>query len=202
MIDPRRELRNRRQLVHPLDRRPARRLHSVQPPSPPEDDPQQRLPRVRQGVEQQLAEAAKRGELSGLEGEGRALSRDPDDATAPERWAAAHVLRNANAAPEWADLRRDLFAARDALARRIRAHRRWLLSRRAALGAAPAERVLEHARATEAADRRFQNELLAALSEYNGRIARHNLLVSTPLLQLTTLTMERLDDLAREEQAT
>lgn len=62
--------------------------------------------------------------------------------------------------------------------------------------------MLEHARATEAADRRFQNELLAALSEYNGRIARHNLLVSTPLLQLTTLTMERLDDLAREEQAT
>ena len=81
----------------------------MQPPSPPEDDPQQRLPRVRQGVEQQLAEAA---------------------------------------------------------------------------------------------DRRFQNELLAAVSEYNGRIARHNLLVSTPLLQLTTLTMERLDDLAREEQAT
>ena len=101
--------------------------------------------------------------------------------------------------PEWAQLRGDIFAARDALVRRVRAHRDWLESRRSALPLVPGERVLDNARATEAADRRFQSELDATVAELNANVARHNLLVGTALLQLTALTVERLSQLADEE---
>jgi hypothetical protein len=160
-----------------------------------DEDAIARLRRVEADVERQIADAIERGELDGLDGHGRPLPRDPDDA-AGERWAAAHVLRKANAVPEWVELRKRVFTEREALVRKIRARREWRQARRAALGRVRAEDLLEHARATEAADRRFQLELEGAVRDLNARIARHNLLVAAQVLQLSPVTLDRLRELA------
>ena len=161
----------------------------------PQDEAQERLRRAQRDVERQIAEAAARGELRDLEGEGRPFGRDPDEG-AGERWAAAHVLRNANATPEWIELRRSIFSERDVLVRRLRAHRAWLEARRTALRDVAAERLLEFARATDEADRRRRDELEIGLRQLNARIARHNLLVRAPAVQLFPLTMQRMHELA------
>ena len=160
-----------------------------------DDGALERLRRVRDDVERQIAEAVARGELDDLEGAGRPLPRDPDE-NAGDRWAAAHILRNAKAVPEWLDIRAEIFRERDALERRIRAHHEWLGARRAQLSRLPAEALLEHARATERADRRFHIDLATAIGELNRRIARHNLLVRPSVLQLAPLTVDRLRERA------
>ncbi len=158
----------------------------------------ERLRRIERDVERQLREAAERGEPPAPAGEGRPLPRDDDEA-AGDRWAAAHVLKNANAAPEWVDLRREIQEARARLVRRVRSHRQWLTARAAGLKTLPAERILDAVRATDEFDRRFQEELAAALGELNAKIARHNLHARVQLLQLVPLDAERLSELAREE---
>jgi hypothetical protein len=163
------------------------------------DEPLARLRRNEAEVERRISEAALRGELSSLPGEARPLPPDPDEG-AGDRWAAAHLLRNADAAPEWVELRREIFVERARLARRLRAHREWLSARRASLTEVPAERVLAHARATEAADRRFHAALEADLRELNAKIARHNLHARAQLLQLAPLTMERLGQIDAEDR--
>ncbi len=168
-------------------------------PTRPEDDAFERLRRAERAIEEQLREAADRGELSGLPGEGAPLPPDADEA-AGDRWAAAHVLRNANAVPEWADLRTEIRAARERLVRRIRAHREWLGARTAGLRRLPAERILESVRTTEELDRRFRDDLAGAIAEVNAKIARHNLLVRVPLLQLVPLDRGRLDELASRDE--
>src|SRR5690349_6551993 len=93
-------------------------------PTRPEDEALERLRRIERAIDEQLRETAERGDLSGLPGEGAPLPPDADQ-DAGERWAAAHVLRNANAVPEWVDLRREIDTARERLVRRVRAHREW-----------------------------------------------------------------------------
>ena len=159
------------------------------------DDAFERLRRVQSDVEDRIAEAIEQGEFELLEGAGRRLASDPDE-DAGERWAAVHLLRTAGAAPEWLDLRLEILSERELIARRMCAHAEWSVSRRDAIRRVPAERLLEHARATEAAERRFQTDLDGSVRELNRRIARHNLLVRAPALQLFPLTIDGLRHLA------
>lgn len=163
----------------------------------PEDEAERRPRRIQEDVERQIAEASARGDLADLPGEGRPLRQDPDEGLG-DRWAASHVLRNAQIAPEWVDLRREIGESRAALVRRARGHRDWLAARTRALRTLPAERILDAVRATEEGDRRFQDELRAAIGEINARVARYNLHVRARALQLAPLTAERVAQLARE----
>jgi DnaJ-like protein len=130
------------------------------------------------------------GELSGLEGEGAPL---PDDE--PDRgdgaWAARHIMRNANVAPQWAELRREIDARRERIAGRLRAHRRWLADRGELLRTVPAERILDVARRTSDRDAEVSANVDAALAELNVLVARYNLHVAMPL-QLPSVTREKL----------
>lgn len=163
----------------------------------PEEDVERRLQRIQEEVERQIAEASARGDLAGLPGEGAPLRQDPDEGLG-ERWAASHVLRNAQMPPEWVDLRREIGDSRAALVRRARGHHDWLAARTRALRTLPAERILDAVRATEEGDRRFHEELRAAIAEINARVARYNLQVRVRALQLAPLTAERIAELARE----
>ena len=63
------------------------------------DDP--RVPglrRIERGVEERIRELAEAGELSGLPGQGAPLG--DDDPRTDEGWAARHIMRAADAAPE------------------------------------------------------------------------------------------------------
>jgi len=100
-------------------------------------------------------------------------------------------MRNANAAPEWADLRKDIDDRVERLRRRVAAHREWLHDRTLLLAELPAERILEVSHATAERDRRFRAELTDALSEVNALIRRYDLLV-IPALQLPLVALERL----------
>lgn len=106
-------------------------------------------------------------------------------------WAARHIMRNANAAPEWADLRKDIDERVERLRRRVAAHREWLHDRTLLLAELPAERILEVSHATAERDRRLRAELAEALSEVNALVRRYDLLV-IPALQLPLVTLERL----------
>ena len=165
-----------------------------------EDGALERLRRIEREVEEQVRGAVDRGDLAGLPGEGRPLPPDEDEA-AGDRWAAAHVMRNADVVPEWVDLRREVQEARARLVRRVRSHREWLAARTRALRTLSAERILDAVRATDEADRLFRRELATTVVELNGRIALYNLMVRAHVLQLTSLTVERLSELAtaREE---
>ena len=154
-----------------------------------DDGPLHRLRRLERRIDEQLRELAEVGELSGLPGEGAPLV--DDDPNAGERWAARHVAKNANLTPEFVELRREIGTRRDALMRRLRAHRAWLADRAALLRELPAERILETARATTEHDARVEAELRAALGEINALVARHNLKV--PLsLQIPPLSLQYL----------
>lgn len=164
------------------DRRTSENEESVRGP----------LPRIEAETERTIREAIEAGEFRGLPGEGAPLP--PDEG--PERWAAARVMKNASALPEWAELRREVEAERERLLRRLRAHLAWLRARDAALEALPAERILDATRATADRDAAFRRELSEAVARLNATIARHNLVLGAPLLQLAPLTVERLFRLA------
>jgi hypothetical protein len=134
------------------------------------------------------------GELSKLPGEGAPLiDEDPD---AGEGWAARHVAKQANVAPEFVELRREIADRRDRLKRRLRAHRDWLTERAALLHDLPAERILDAARVTTEFDARVEFEMRSAIGEMNALVARHNLKV--PLsLQIPPLSLEHLRERER-----
>jgi len=154
-----------------------------------DDGPLERLRRLERRIDEQLRELAEMGELSKLPGEGAPLSDDDPDAG--DRWAARHIAKNANATPEFVELRREIAAQRDRLARRLRVHREWLTDRAALLRDLPAERILDTARATADIDAGVESELRGGLAELNALVARHNLKV--PLgLQIPPLSLELL----------
>lgn len=153
------------------------------------DGPEERLRRLERRVDEQLRELAEMGELSGLPGEGAPLVDDDPDAG--ERWAARHIAKNANVTPEFVELRREIADRRDRLVRRLRTHREWLAGRRALLADVPAERILDTARATIAADARVEAELGEAVAELNAIVARHNLKVPFRL-QIAPLSLAHL----------
>jgi hypothetical protein len=128
-------------------------------------------------------------ELRGLPGEGAPLSAGdggPDDT-----WAARHIMRTSDAAPEWVVLRKEIDERIARLRRRFVAHREWLQDRTRLLAELPADRILDAVRATEARDGRVRAELETALSEVNALVRRYDLLV-VPALQLPLVTLERL----------
>ncbi len=154
------------------------------------DDPRTpKLKGIERGVEDGLRKLAEQGELRGLPGEGGPLPRE--EAGPDETWAARHVMRSANAVPEWVDLRKDIDGRTELLRRRITAHREWLHDRTRYLAEIPAERILEASRATAARDMRVRGELADAVSELNALIRRYDLLV-IPSLQLPLVTLGRL----------
>lgn len=153
------------------------------------EGPEERLRRLERRIDEQLRELAEMGALSGLPGEGAPLV--DDDPEAGDRWAARHVAKNANLTPEFVELRREIADRRDRIVRRLRAHRAWLAGRAALLADLPAERILDTARSTIAADARVETELGEALSELNALVARHNLKVPFRL-QIPPLSLEHL----------
>jgi len=114
-----------------------------------------------------------------------------DEPIGDPTWAARHIMRNANAVPEWADLRKDIDERVDRLRRRVAAHREWLHDRTLLLTELPAERIVEVAHATSERDRRVRAEVADALAELNALVLRYALLVIPPL-QLPLVTLERL----------
>ena len=125
----------------------------------------------------------------GLPGEGAPL---PDDHAGPaDTWAARHVMRNANAAPEWVELRKEIDEGTARLRRRLVAHREWLHDRTRLLAELPADRIVDAVKATEARDVRVRAEIDGAVSDVNALIRRYDLLV-VPALQLPLVTLERL----------
>lgn len=156
-----------------------------------DDGPGARLRRLERRIDAELAELASIGQLSDLPGEGEPLVDDDPDAG--DRWAARHIAKNADLAPEFVELRREIAGRRDRLVRRLRAHREWLADRAALLGDLPAERIVDAARATTERDARVESELRGAIGEINALVARHNLRV--PLaLQIPPLSLEHLRD--------
>jgi len=159
-----------------------------------DDGPYARLRRRERRIDEQLRELAEIGELSKLPGEGAPLV--DDDPTAGDRWAARHIAKNANVAPEFVGLRREIADRRDRLVRRLRAHREWLEDRAALLRDLPAERILDAARATTGFEGRVESELRSATGEINVLVARHNLKVPL-VLQIPPLSLEHLRERSR-----
>jgi len=154
-----------------------------------EDTRSSRLRRIETGVERAIRDLAENGELRGLPGEGRPLADDDpkDDAG----WAARHLMRQANAVPEWADLRREIDARRARIVRRLVAHRQWLHDRTRFIAELPADRIIEATHATNTRDLKVRAELEHDLRELNALIRRYDLLV-IPSMQLPLVTLERL----------
>jgi hypothetical protein len=148
-----------------------------------------KLRRIEGEVEREIRELDEAGGLRGLSGEGAPL-RD-DDPGPDDTWAARHVMRTANAAPEWVALRQAIDEGTARLRRRITAHREWLHDRTLLLSELPADRILDAVKATEARDARVRAEIDAALSEVNALIRHYDLLV-VPALQLPLVTLGRL----------
>lgn len=155
------------------------------------DDAPSGLRRIERRVDDQIRDLAEAGELSGLPGEGAPL-RD-DDPRHDEGWAARHVMRSADAVPEWVDLRREIDDRAARIRRRYQAHREWLHDRTLLLGRLSADRIIDASRATAERDARVRAELELAVGEVNALIRRYDLHV-IPMLQLPLLTLERLAD--------
>jgi hypothetical protein len=149
-------------------------------------------------VDRRIREMAEAGELSGLPGEGAPLPHDPDE-DAGERWAARHVTRNGNAAPAWADLRKEIDAAHARVLAKARRHLAWLDARAERLVRLPAERIVESTRTTAEIDRKVRGEIDAEIAELNALVRRYCLVVPVASLQLSPFTAERVFALAREE---
>lgn len=147
------------------------------------------LRRIERGVEERIRDLAETGELTGLPGEGAPLQGDAD--RTDEGWAARHIMRTADAVPEWIDLRKEIDGRLARIRRRYRAHRDWLHDRTLLLAHLPADRIIDASRATAERDVRVRQELEQAVSEANALIRRYDLLV-TPALQLPLVTLERL----------
>jgi Asp-tRNA(Asn)/Glu-tRNA(Gln) amidotransferase A subunit family amidase len=148
-----------------------------------------KLQKIENGVEQRIRELAENGELRDLPGEGAPI-RD-DDPHTDEGWAARHLMRQAKAAPEWVELRREIDERRARIKRRYAAHREWLHDRTVFLGELPADRIVDASHATAARDQKVRAELEHAVGELNALIRRYDLLV-VPALQLPLATLERL----------
>jgi hypothetical protein len=116
---------------------------------------------------------------------------ETDDDGPADTWAARHLMRNANAVPEWVDLRKEIDERIAVLRRRSAAHQQWLHDRTRLLAELPAERIVDAVKATEARDVRVRAEIAAALSGVNALIRRYDLIV-VPALQLPLVTLERL----------
>lgn len=148
-----------------------------------------RLRRIERGVEERLRDLAESGALRDLPGEGTPLP--PDEGGPEETWAARHIMRSADAVPEWVDLRKDIDRRIAWIRRRHAAHREWLHDRARYLAELPGERIVEASRATAQRDLRVREDLERAIGEVNALIRRYDLHV-IPALQLPLMTLERL----------
>ena len=148
-----------------------------------------KLRTIETGVRRTIDELAETGQLRGLPGEGKPLP--DDDPHHDAAWAARHIVRQSNASPEWADLRREIDERRARIKRRFLAHRDWLHDRTRLIAEMPADRILEATHATNTRDLKVRAELEHAVSELNALIRRYDLLV-VPAMQLPLVTLERL----------
>jgi DnaJ-like protein len=147
-----------------------------------------KLERIERDVERRLREVVESVETQKLPGTGAPLR---DTSHTGETWAARHILENANAAPEWADLRKDIETRLERIHRRVTAHREWLHDRARLLAEVPADRIVETVHATNTRDLRVRGEIETLVGEVNALIRRYDLLV-VPAMQLPLVTMERL----------
>ena len=152
------------------------------------DEASGKLRRIERDVDRRMREIAESDEIKRLPGAGAPLR---DTSHSGDTWAAKHILENANATPEWAELRKDIEAREERLRRRAAAHREWLHDRARLLSDLPADRIVEYAHATATRDLRVRAEIESAVGEVNALIRRYDLMV-VPAMQLPLLTLERL----------
>jgi hypothetical protein len=149
-----------------------------------------KLRRIAAETERTIIEAIEAGDFRGLSGEGMPLKLD--GAEAGDRWAALHVLRNAEFVPEWSALRREIDDELGRIVRRVRSHRAWIAERRALLETMPAERIVNSVRATAERDAAARRTIAESVAELNRSIARYNALVPVFGLQLPLVSVERV----------
>jgi Asp-tRNA(Asn)/Glu-tRNA(Gln) amidotransferase A subunit family amidase len=148
-----------------------------------------KLRKIEAGIEQRIRELADSGGLRDLPGEGAPIN--DDDSRTDDGWAARHLMRQAKAAPEWVELRKEIDDRKARIRRRYGAHREWLHDRTLFLSELPADRIVDASHATATRDQKVRAELDQAVSELNALIRRYDLLV-VPALQLPLVTLERL----------
>lgn len=152
------------------------------------DERSAKLRRTEGDVDRRIREVLESTQIGKLPGAGRPFA---DTSHTGDGWAAKHIVENANASSEWADLRKEIDARIDKLRTRVKAHRQWLHDRTLLLSEVAADRVVETAHATAARDLRVRGELEAQIGEVNALIRRYDLIV-VPVMQLPLLTLERL----------
>ena len=155
------------------------------------DEPSAKLRRIERDVDRKMREIVESTRIEQLPGAGQPLR---DTSHSGETWAAGHVLENANAVPEWADLRKDIEAREERIRRRVVAHREWLHDRARLLAEVPADRIVDYQHATNTRDLRVRAQIESAMGEVNALIRRYDLLV-VPAMQMPLLTLERLGTL-------
>ncbi|HET8567911.1 MAG TPA: DnaJ family domain-containing protein [Candidatus Limnocylindria bacterium] len=161
-----------------------------QPPAA--DDPRSpRLRRIERGVEERLARMAEAGELSGLPGEGKPFPPDAYDA-AGDRWAAFHLMSNANVIPTWSELRIGIDREHAEIVARARAHLAWAERRRRQLRDLPADLILDEARRSRDRDAQVRREIADAVAQLNAKVQRFNQVAPVDSLQLVPFTAERV----------
>ena len=159
-----------------------------------DDDPRSpRLRRIERGIEERLARMAEEGELSGLPGEGKPLPADVHDA-AGDRWAAFHLMANANVIPTWSELRIEIDREHAELVARAREHLAWSERRRRQLRDLAADRILDEARRSRERDARVRAEIDRAVGRLNAKVERFNQVAPVDSLQVVPFTAERLFD--------
>jgi len=141
-----------------------------------EDEAALRERALRRRAEERILEAMAQGAFDNLPGKGRPLDLRENPFVPPERRLAYKLLKDANFAPDWIELDREVRTAREELAAFQQRHIDWL-KRQAppADGSVPAAVLDWH--------RRMRAELLRRLEHLNRKIDELNLLVPHLSLQ-------------------
>lgn len=142
-------------------------------------------------VEERIQEAMAQGAFDNLPGKGKPLDLRENPYTSPELRLAYKLLKDANFAPDWIELDRDLRAAREELAAFQERHMEWLRHQPLPTdGRAPAAVLDWH--------RRMRAQLVRRLDELNRKIDHLNLIV--PQLQLQRPRVDAAEVLRRFDE--
>ena len=144
------------------------------PPHREEDEVLLRERAIRRLAEERIQQAMAQGAFDNLPGKGRPLELRENPFVPPELRLAYKLLKDANFAPDWIELDRDVRAARDELAAFQQRHLDWLRLQSQSDGSPPAAVLEWH--------RRMRAELARRVDELNRKIDQLNLIV--PQLQL------------------
>ncbi|HEY8416942.1 MAG TPA: DnaJ family domain-containing protein [Limnochordales bacterium] len=145
------------------------------PPHREEDEIILRERAIRRLAEERIQEAMAKGAFDNLPGKGRPLDLRENPFVPPELRLAYKLLKDANFAPDWIELDRDVRATRDELAAFQQRHLDWLRRQAQSQNGRTPAAVLEW-------HRRMRAELMRRIDELNRKIDQLNLIV--PQLEL------------------